>query len=172
MLFSNPVSITAGATYVASYFDPNGHYSYSAAAFGSAIDNPPLHGIANGSTGNGVFNYSATSSFPTSTYNANNYWVDVLFQPTPPGQVDRRDGDRGTSVRNGQLDCTERRWRDELQGHAVHRQHAADADDDDRQPAGNERDHQRAAAGNRLHVHRPGVQQPWDQAPSRRRRMR
>ena len=28
--FSSPVSITAGNTYVASYFDPNGHYSFDA----------------------------------------------------------------------------------------------------------------------------------------------
>ena len=73
------MSITAGTTYVASYFDPNGHYSYTAAGFNSAFDNPPLHGVANGTSANGLYNYSATSSFPTNTYNANNYWVDVLF---------------------------------------------------------------------------------------------
>ena len=80
-LFSSPVAITAGTTYVASYFDPNGHYSTTSAAFGSPFDNPPLHAIANGSDANGVYNYGASSAFPTSSFNASNYWVDVLFQP-------------------------------------------------------------------------------------------
>src|SRR5262249_54740105 len=34
--------------------------------------------------GNGVYNYSASPSFPSGTYNANNYWVDVVFT-TPTG---------------------------------------------------------------------------------------
>ena len=65
--FLSPVSITAGTTYVASYFAPNGHYSYTAAGFNSAVDNPPLHGVANGTSANGLYNYSATNSFPTNT---------------------------------------------------------------------------------------------------------
>ena len=81
VLFSSPVSVTAGTTYLASYFDPNGHYSYSAAAFNTAFDNAPLHAVANSASANGVYNYSSSNSFPTSTYNANNYWVDVLFAP-------------------------------------------------------------------------------------------
>jgi hypothetical protein len=84
--FSNPVTISAGTTYVASYFDPSGHYSYSSAALNAPVDNAPLHSVANGVSANGVYNYAASNSFPSSTYNANNYWVDVLFQPTVPGQ--------------------------------------------------------------------------------------
>jgi hypothetical protein len=82
VLFANPVSVTAGTTYVASYLAPIGHYSYTAAGLASAIDNPPLHAVANGTSANGIYNYSSTNTFPTSTYNANNYWVDVLFQPS------------------------------------------------------------------------------------------
>ena len=67
---------------MASYFAPNGHYSYTAAGLASAIDNPPLHAVANGTSVDGLYYYSSTSTFPTSTYNANNYWVDVLFQPS------------------------------------------------------------------------------------------
>jgi hypothetical protein len=33
------------------------------------------------SGGDGVYLYSSTSVFPTSTYNAANYWVDVVFIP-------------------------------------------------------------------------------------------
>jgi hypothetical protein len=82
--FQNPVSITAGTTYVASYFAPNGHYSYAANAFASSVDNPPLHAVANSTSANGVFAYSASSTFPAGSYNATNYWVDPMFQPAPP----------------------------------------------------------------------------------------
>ena len=54
---------------------------YSAAAFNTSFDNPPLHAVANSVSANGLYNYSATSTFPTSFFNANNYWVDVLFAP-------------------------------------------------------------------------------------------
>jgi hypothetical protein len=33
---------------------------------------------------NGVFNSGATSAFPSGTWNATNYWVDVLFSETAP----------------------------------------------------------------------------------------
>jgi hypothetical protein len=67
---------------VASYLAPNGHYSTTGAAFASsALDNPPLHALANGTSANGVYAYSTTSVFPSSTFNSTNYWVDVLFAP-------------------------------------------------------------------------------------------
>jgi N,N-dimethylformamidase beta subunit-like protein/uncharacterized protein DUF4082/fibronectin type III domain protein/Big-like domain-containing protein len=78
--FSTPVTITAGTMYVASYLAPNGHYSVSAAAFASAgTDNPPLHALANSIGANGVYAYGGSSAFPTNSFNATNYWVDVLF---------------------------------------------------------------------------------------------
>ena len=80
-LFSSPVAVTAGTTYVASYFAPNGHYSYTASQFTSEFDNLPLTALANGSSPNGLFNYASTSSFPSESFNATNYWVDALFQP-------------------------------------------------------------------------------------------
>src|SRR5262249_61387887 len=44
----------------------------------------PLHALANGvAGGNGVYAYGATSSFPTNTYRAQSYWVDVMFGPQP-----------------------------------------------------------------------------------------
>jgi len=78
--FANPVSITAGTTYVASYFAPNGHYSATGGAFSQSVDNPPLHAVASGATANGVYAYSGTNTFPTNTFNSTNYWVDVMFQ--------------------------------------------------------------------------------------------
>jgi hypothetical protein len=82
--FASPVAITAGTTYVASYFAPQGHYSFDTSYFANlGVDNVPLHALANSvQGGNGVFSYNSTSSFPTSTYSGSNYWVDVAFIPT------------------------------------------------------------------------------------------
>ena len=72
VLFSQPVQITAGTTYVASYFAPNGHYSYTGSGFSSAVTNGPLQAPANATTPNGVYAYSGQNSFPTSSFNAAN----------------------------------------------------------------------------------------------------
>ncbi|MGE5288238.1 MAG: DUF4082 domain-containing protein [Micromonosporaceae bacterium] len=79
--FSSPVAVTAGTTYVASYFAPSGGYAYDGAAFTSAgVDNPPLHALqSSASGGNGVYLYSGSPAFPANSYNDTNYWVDVVF---------------------------------------------------------------------------------------------
>jgi hypothetical protein len=88
VLFSQPVQITAGTTYVASYFAPNGHYSFTSPGFSSAVTNGPLTAPANATTANGVYAYNSVNAFPTNTFGAANYWVDVLFVPTQvPGKV-------------------------------------------------------------------------------------
>ena len=49
------------------------------------IDNPPLHALQTGvSGGNGVYLSKSTPAFPTVTFNASNYWVDVVFTTTSP----------------------------------------------------------------------------------------
>jgi hypothetical protein len=82
---TTPVNVTAGTTYVVSYHAPQGHYSVSQDAFaGQTIDNPPLHAPAStSSAGNGLYLYGATVAFPTNTYRASNYWVDVAFTAGP-----------------------------------------------------------------------------------------
>jgi hypothetical protein len=87
--FSTPVAINPNTTYVAGYLAPKGHYSDTSSGFASAgVSNPPLQALANATSVNGSYAYSSTSVFPTSTYKATNYWVDVDFTPTPvPGQV-------------------------------------------------------------------------------------
>jgi hypothetical protein len=81
--FSKPVEITAGTTYAASYYAPAGHYSFDSGYFGTAgVNNPPLQALANSVTPNGVYAYSSASTFPSSTYGATNYWVDVVFATT------------------------------------------------------------------------------------------
>jgi hypothetical protein len=95
--FDAPVQIQPNTTYIASYHAPNGHYSatkdhmWPGSSPGphslSTLDAKPLHAVKNfGSTQNGLFAYSSTSTFPTGSFSATNYWVDVMFSPTPaPG---------------------------------------------------------------------------------------
>ncbi len=91
--FATPVAITANTTYVVSYFAPQGHYAQAAGfmypnpspmpAGHSSLDSGVLHGLRNTpSSGNGVYTYGASSVFPQSSYNAENYWVDVKFVPS------------------------------------------------------------------------------------------
>ena len=86
VLFAAPVAIASNTVYVASYHANNGHYSVDDYYFqGEGVDNSPLHALADGvSGGNGVYAYGASSAFPSQTYNAANYWVDVVFQLKPP----------------------------------------------------------------------------------------
>jgi len=79
-----PVSVKAGVTYVASYYASKGQYSVSEGFFSNTtITNGPLHTLSDGvDGGNGVFVYGLGGGFPTQSYNASNYWVDVLFTPT------------------------------------------------------------------------------------------
>jgi hypothetical protein len=80
--FATPVAVTAGTTYVASYFAPNGRYSVNTGFFGSEYASPPLRALANGADGgNGTYAYGSSPSFPGNTWLASNYWVDVLFVP-------------------------------------------------------------------------------------------
>jgi hypothetical protein len=69
---------------VVSYHAPNGWYAANTQFFRtSGVDTPPLHALANGVDGpNGVFIYGSGGGFPTQTFNAANYWVDVVFTTT------------------------------------------------------------------------------------------
>ena len=79
-----PVSIAAGTTYMASYHS-NGFYSASGNYFATAVTNGPLTFPASASSGgNGVYTYGSTSTLPSSTYNATNYYVDVMLAMSWP----------------------------------------------------------------------------------------
>jgi hypothetical protein len=86
MLFASPVATTSNTVYVASCHCTVGHYSEDDNYFTSkGVDNPPLHALTNGvSGGNGVYAYGTSSAFPSSTWSAANYWVDVVFQAAVP----------------------------------------------------------------------------------------
>jgi len=103
---STPVRVTAGTTYVASYRSPDGSYAFDDGFFASGFDASPLHAPpSTPDTPNGVFTYGA--GFPTQTYQAANYWADIVFVPadrTPPSVAavtpapDADDVDRATAV--------------------------------------------------------------------------
>jgi hypothetical protein len=84
--FSSPVAVTAGTTYVVSYFDPNGHYAQTLNGLATPAAGPPVYALASGNTpnGNGVFTYASTTAFPVNTYQATNYWVDPVYNQTLP----------------------------------------------------------------------------------------
>ncbi|PIK69083.1 hypothetical protein CS379_31655, partial [Methylobacterium frigidaeris] len=95
--FSNPVAITPGATYTASYYSTLGHYSSDVNYFNNTVTSGPLS-AAGGS--NGVFAYGSTSQFPTQTFSNTNFWVDVLFNPggTTTNQAPTAVSDTGLAV--------------------------------------------------------------------------
>lgn len=65
---------------MASYFTPS-RYVVSNAYFASgAKTRGPLTALAHSEGGNGVYRYAGTpSTFPNSSYQGANYWVDVVF---------------------------------------------------------------------------------------------
>ncbi len=91
--FAAPVAVVGGRTYVASYHTDVGHYAATNDYFaGRSKDSAPLHAPADrAESHNGVYHYGA-SAFPTDSYRASNYWVDVLLKPAgvapPPPATD------------------------------------------------------------------------------------
>jgi hypothetical protein len=84
LTFAQPVAITANTPYVVSYHTNVGYYAYSASYFTQPVISYPLTAVADSATGhNGVFLLSSSVGFPTSTWNAGNYWVDAIFTTTP-----------------------------------------------------------------------------------------
>ncbi len=78
--FAQPIAVSAGVTYVASYHS-NGFYSATANYFTSDHTNGALTAPSStASGGNGLYAYGTGSLFPTASYNATNYWVDVLYR--------------------------------------------------------------------------------------------
>ncbi|MGO7357393.1 DUF4082 domain-containing protein (plasmid) [Rhizobium ruizarguesonis] len=99
--FTQPINVTAGATYVASYHS-NGFYSATANYFTMDHTSGALTAPASSvSGGNGVYAYGTGSLFPNSSYNASNYWVDVLYQQGSQNAVPVAVNDSGLSTNTG-----------------------------------------------------------------------
>jgi hypothetical protein len=87
--FANPVAIDANTVYVASYHAPAGGYAADSAYFANAsVYKAPIRLLQSGTSGgNGVYVYSSASAFPTQSFNATNYWVDVVFSTAAPADT-------------------------------------------------------------------------------------
>jgi len=107
---ASPVAVSAGTTYIVSYYAPSGHYAADSGYFASsAVVNAPLTALQNGTDGgNGVYRYGVGGGFPASTFQSTNYWVDVVFSAsgtdtTKPTVIDRQPaaGATGAPVTSG-----------------------------------------------------------------------
>ncbi len=77
--FASPVAVTAGTSYVVSYYAPNGHYSLTSGYFSQPKVSGPLTAPA---TDNGRYRYGTGGGFPTSSWAATSYFVDLVFRPS------------------------------------------------------------------------------------------
>jgi hypothetical protein len=88
VLFSSPIAITAGTTYIAAYFSSSGGYVSTTNYFTKALVDGQITALADGTDGsNGVYKYSTTPAFPSSTYQKSNYWVDAVFTSAPVAPI-------------------------------------------------------------------------------------
>lgn len=87
--FTTPATIEANTSYIASYHNAE-FYIGSNGFFDNSHTGPFDYLTAPASTaaqGNGVFAVSASTVFPTQSFLATNYWVDVTFVPSPAGNT-------------------------------------------------------------------------------------
>lgn len=79
------VQVQAGTPYVASYSAPAGRFSQDVNFFTTSAGSSPIRGLAStAGAPNGLY-ATATGAFPTRSYSASNYWVDVVFVPDSTG---------------------------------------------------------------------------------------
>ena len=85
--FGSAVPISAGTTYVAAYYSPNGHYSGDSYYFTRMQNAGVLTAPGGSGVANGVF--SDGSNFPDTTFQQTNYYVDAIFSEsnTVPASV-------------------------------------------------------------------------------------
>jgi hypothetical protein len=79
-MFATPLSIAADSIYIASYHTASGRYSATSGGLTNSVTNGPLTALGSGvSGGNGLYSYGSSPTFPVNSFNATNYWVDVIF---------------------------------------------------------------------------------------------
>ncbi len=82
LIFDQPVLIDANTTYVASYHTIADTYVSTATGLAAGVTTGSLTALSDAvAGGNGVYTYGATPNYPASSFNATNYWVDVIFSP-------------------------------------------------------------------------------------------
>jgi len=94
---STPVTLTAGGSYVVSYHTSVGRYTATEWFTGTSAS-PNLRIPT---TNVGVYAYGANSAFPTNTWHASQYWVDLAFTTngsTPTATATSAPGTTSTST--------------------------------------------------------------------------
>jgi hypothetical protein len=88
---SEPVALTAGEVYVASYHSAAGYAATVGYFARPRLGSGPIAVPADGTTNSGVFRYGDAPGMPQESWASTNYWVDVVFEPggvgtdaTPP----------------------------------------------------------------------------------------
>ncbi|MFJ5958507.1 DUF4082 domain-containing protein [Paenarthrobacter sp. NPDC092416] len=76
---STPVALSTGQTYVVSYRAPNGRYSYTSGFFNQTWTSGVF--TASGPN-NGRYRYGSGGVMPANSWNATNYFVDVVYSTT------------------------------------------------------------------------------------------
>ncbi|SFC74014.1 DUF4082 domain-containing protein [Tropicimonas isoalkanivorans] len=89
----NAVPLEAGQSYIVSYHTTSGHYSVSEGFFTGASDPGPISLESNA----GVYAYGDSGNFPSQSYAASNYWVDVVLD-TGGGSTEPSTGDSSGSA--------------------------------------------------------------------------
>ncbi|WGM18888.1 DUF4082 domain-containing protein [Paenarthrobacter sp. OM7] len=80
---SAPVALVTGQTYVVSYRAPNGRYSYTSGFFNQTYTSGVF--TASGPN-NGRYRYGSGGVTPANSWNATNYFVDVVYSFATPAQ--------------------------------------------------------------------------------------
>lgn len=79
---TTPARVSAGSYYVVSVHFAKGRYGGRSSVFSSARVRGNLTAPSTAQAGgNGRYIYGSTTAFPTKTYNASSYYVDVVFSP-------------------------------------------------------------------------------------------
>jgi hypothetical protein len=83
VVLSTPVPVTAGTSYVVSYFSSTGDYMSTPDYFLQQVGAGLVQGLVEGANGpNGVFQDTPSSTFPTTDAGGANYYADVVFNTT------------------------------------------------------------------------------------------
>lgn len=111
LTFTNPVAITANTPYVVSYYTPTGYYASNSQYFTAPISNYPITALASvAGSGNGIYHYGTGSAFPTTSYNATNYWVDVNFTTQAPASGGSGAEDAAATIGTSTITPTTSAW--------------------------------------------------------------
>lgn len=79
--FVTPIAVTAGQSYMVTYWNSEGHFVGQAGGLSQPKQNGPLVTLADGEDGpNATFTYNTSMVFPTLTYGSSNYFLDVVFE--------------------------------------------------------------------------------------------